>query len=65
MEVGRWVQVHTGKKLGKSSQNSLILVLIFWISIPCVLSYIQCTSCTSLKVVIHCDLSVLSMYVRV
>ena len=64
MEVGRWVQVHTEKKLGKLSQNSLILVLIFWISIPCLLSYKR-IQCTSLKVVIHCDLSVLSMYVRV
>ena len=35
MEVGVWVQVSLGK-IGKSFQNSPILVLIFGASIPCV-----------------------------
>ena len=35
MKVGGWVQV-SRKKIGKSSQNSRILVLIFWGSISSV-----------------------------
>ena len=44
------------KKIGKSSQNSSILILIFCGSIPCVF-------CMLLKVVSHYDLIVLSMSV--
>ena len=36
MEVGGWVQVTRNFFCGKSSQNSLNPVVIFWNSIPCV-----------------------------
>ena len=43
MEVGGWAQVSHRFFLGKSSQNSPKLVLIFWSSIPCVFClYIHC-----------------------
>ena len=56
MEVGGWVQVSLGKTIiGKSSQNSSILVLIYW-STMCILFVY-----TLLKIVSYYDLSVLSM----
>ena len=60
MEVGGWVQVSLGIFFifGKSSQNSPKPVVIFWSSIPRILSvYVL------LKVVGYYDLSVLSMSV--
>ena len=57
MEVGGWVHVSLGKKIGKWSQNCCILVLIFG-----VVYHVYCD--TLLKVVGHYDLSVLSMSVK-
>ena len=54
-----WVHVALGKKIGKSSQNSTILVLIFWGRIQCVF----CLYNYMLLKVVHYDLSVLSMSV--
>ena len=49
------------KRIGKSSQNSPIIVLIFVGSMPCVFClYVF----VLLKVVSHDDLSVLSVHVR-
>ena len=58
MKVGGWVQVSLGFFFFKSSQNSPKPVVIFWSSIPCILSVH-----TLLKVVGYYDLRVLYMSV--